>query len=330
MNNDREPVIGIYLYSILGLFSAYIASVRFWLNTRDTENYLEIFNSFDGFGSDANVFEPGFTLLIWLSRLFDQGEEFFLFITALVGVGSKFVAIRKYAPYILLSLISYYAKYYLLHELIQVRIGIAAGIFLLSVKYIEGRNYFKFFLFVAMASLFHYSAVLYVFIYLICSKKISDFWFFLLSGILIAFASILNIQQLLGGFSGYVEKIQIYIDLLEEGVNSEINVFNWEFFIKSFLFGILFYNRNLFRGVIPYFDVWLRALGLSIVLFICLKDIPVFAFRIGELFDVVMIFTLPLIVFVFESRILGYSVFGLFASAIFLNNYFFQGLIFSP
>ena len=117
---------------IVFLLLVAIASTRQWLGTRDTQNYIDNFNGFNGF---SGQFEPGFELLLWVVRLFDGNAIYFLFFCAIIGVGLKFIAINKYSTLVHLAIITYFAKYYFLHEMVQVRAGIAAGIFLVGIRY---------------------------------------------------------------------------------------------------------------------------------------------------------------------------------------------------
>lgn len=318
------------LYLILCTVSIYFAANRLWLETRDTENYLNSFRGFTEFDVFSNEFEPGFTLIIWLVKLLNWNEWLFLLLVACLGVGLKFFAIIKYAPYIYLSLLVYYAKYYLLHEMVQLRVGIAAGLFLIGIKYIKQRQFSYFCLCVGLSALFHYSAILYMLVYLFCTQKISNRNFFL-SIISITFLMLaLNLDEYIFSWLAMrVEKVQVYINGLEEGVQADINILNVEYLLKIGLFLMMYSNQERLKKHLPYFDIWIRTIGLSIIFFFALRSIPVLAFRISELFDVVVIFVLPSMIFLFKERLFGYFLYGALVVGIFYNSYVVQMVIFS-
>ncbi|WP_256742632.1 EpsG family protein, partial [Cronobacter sakazakii] len=58
-----------------------------------------------------------------------------------VSIGIKLHAIKKISSSPILSLIIYIAFYYILHDMTQIRAGVAAGLFLLAIRELaSGKN----------------------------------------------------------------------------------------------------------------------------------------------------------------------------------------------
>ena len=216
-----------FTLAILCVISIILASNRLWLTTTDTSVYLESFENFTDFSLGANAFEPAFSFITYIVKAFGGGGYVFFLIIASLGVGLKFTAIKKYSPYMFLSLLAYYAKYFLLQDMIQIRAGVAAGIFLLSLKHIKERNLKLFLLYIFIASLFHYSAFIYILLYFVCDERLSINKFLIVAIISIIFFKLLNLElKAIQLNSGFILKMETYSDLKDRGLEMEISIFS--------------------------------------------------------------------------------------------------------
>lgn len=322
--------VNILFFCLLCWISIILASVRFGLNTFDTENYILHFNNFTIFSLETNFFEPGFSALISMVKFAGGDEKIFLFLAACLGVSLKFVAIHRYSSLLYLSLITYYSKYFLVHEMVQIRVGIASGIFLLSLKYIKNRNIVKFLLLLSVSMLFHYSAVVCILAYIICSNKISTEKVMILATsalvLLIVFSMDTLVLQQLGIFS---DKAQGFISATLRGEFDDFKLFNLTNIIRFFVLALLYIRRDIIRKKAIYFDELIRIYALSLLVFYLFRNVPVFAVRISDIFDVVMIFIFPMLIYSFKMKYIGFSLFTIVVLAYFYNNYYSQSLIFS-
>lgn len=306
-----------------------IASNRFWMGTSDTEAYLEFFEGIDDFWLAILRFEPTFSFLAYLIKTLIDSSYLFFFIIAFIGVGLKFAAIRLYAPYVYLSLLVYFSKYFLLQDMIQIRAGVASAIFLLSIKYIKNNNFLSYTRNICIASSFHFAALAYLFFYFICNKKLSLKSLLLIAISLIAGIMFLDVNHYLFQFaSSYFQKIQIYVELKNQGLEAEINIFSIEFIINCWLFILFYFLRSKFIERYPCYDIWLRSMLLSLSISILFSDFPVFSLRLSELFGVTSIFLLPLVIDAFKEKFVGYIIYLLIVLAFIYNFYFRQGMIY--
>jgi len=252
--------------------------------------------------------EPAFWVIKWFNDIFFHSNvhTFFLIFAAL-GVSIKFLAIKRLSKLPWLSVIAYLSMYFILHEMTQIRVGVAAGIFLLSIPDIYNRNFKKFIKKALLASLFHYSAIIVVPLYFLNPRKIGKIYFLLpITGLLFAYFDLS--KMLLTNFVGALPeflayKVNIYLSLLELGEHSEINTFNVYY---SFLLLIVSYF-SLFRNTMDktkfsYDILFIKILSIMLFMFYFFSAMPVFAFRISEFLGVISIILLPNLVMYFKQK----------------------------
>lgn len=257
------------------------------------------------------------------------GPSSIFLVYAALGVSAKVYAIRLYSKYVFLSLLVYLSHYYILHELTQIRVGVAAGFFLIGVYYLAERNLIKFFLFSLVASYFHYSALLALPLCLIYNdqRKINIYALLIPLGYLIYFTGsslIVNIP-----IPYMQERIEVYEELTKAGFedSDKINVFNAVFLVRILVLYTLFLFRNKIESHNPFIYILLKIYAISLFCFTALASIPAFAFRIQELFGVVEILLFPCLAFIFKDKIFGYSLVILISIILLSMNIFYGKLI---
>ena len=291
----------------VALLLIFIAGFRPIGLDRDSPNYVSLLNiPF----SQANFLdkEPTFWMLVEINRvLFSSNERTFFLIFAIIGVSLKILAINRLSSMPFLSLWAYICLYFVLHEMTEIRAGVASGIFLLAIQDIVNRNLKKFIIKVLFASLFHYSAIVMLPLYFLNLRKISIIYFFLpVIGLFLAYFGLskillLNFTDFLPEFLSY--KLRIYLSLLELGEHKEINIFN--FFYSSLLillyFILYYYAKNKIK--FNNYDIfYIKVLSLLLFTFYFFSPVPVLAFRISEFFGVILIIFLPNLVLYFKQK----------------------------
>jgi hypothetical protein len=275
--------------------------------------------------------EPAFWLIKWFNDVLFHGNiHTFFLIFAVLGVSLKFLAIKRLSKLPWLSVIVYLSMYFILHEMTQIRVGVAAGIFLLAIPDIYNRNFKKFITKALLASLFHYSAIIMVPLYFLNPRKISIIYLLLpITGLLFAYFNLskmllTNFVGILPEFLAY--KIRMYLSLLELGEHSKINILN--FYYSSLLILLYFclfcYITNKIK--FTYDILFIKILSIMLFTFYFFSPLPVFAFRISEFFGVISIILLPNLVLYFKQKeillllIISYFVYYFFFKTIGLLN----------
>lgn len=256
--------------------------------------------------------EFGFRAILGFnSLLFRDNVDTFFLTFAILGVSVKFFAFYKYSPIPLLSLVLYLFSYFLLHDYTQIRAGVSAGIFLLALEDLSDGNKSKYFKKIAIACLFHWTALILFPVYFIV-RKFSFQFFFVLPFLGIAvFLSKINVEGLIiQSIQGYPALSLYYMS--HSGHESAVNIFNVINLAFLALF-IAFYAIITLVGdefstkEIDLFKVF--SLSLFAFYFFAILNKPVVAFRIFEYLNVVLLFLIPAVVLKFRQWYLASGAF---------------------
>lgn len=251
-----------------------------------------------------------------------------LLLYAFIGVGVKIYGIRKISPFVFSSLLLYFSHYFLLHEMTQIRIGVATGFMLIAVYYLMKKDYYAYYSLALCAVCFHYSASLCLLFPLLKndSKTIKVYALLVPIGyVLFFFSTYLDISIPIP-FVG--DKVEVYKEATKSGFlkDSEINVFNVLFLIRISIWYLMFYFRERISEHYNGFYLLLKIYALSLFSFLFLANIPVFAFRVQELLGVVELILIPLIIYLFNEK---YSKLGRFAVFLLASVFFVFDLYFN-
>ena len=313
----------MYLLPI-GIVLILIAGLRPIGIDKDSLNYVQLLG-IDITNANFIDKEPAFWIINEFNKyIFGGNEQTFFLIFAILGVSLKLIAIRKYSLLPLLSIFTYICMYFILHEMTQIRAGVAAAIFLFAIEDIKNKNFKSYLFKTILAMLFHYSAIVMLIVYFINPNKLNLklFFFFPTIGALIAIfkhqslSIFSSLTSILPEFIGY--KIDFYILLLDEGIFSDINIFNFLYLslIVIYYFSLLNYKRMKSE----YDIIFIKILGIALFMFYFLSFLPVLAFRVSEFFEVVLIFLIPHILLAIKEKtiasipiIIWLSVYFIFA-----------------
>ncbi|MDE6006712.1 MAG: EpsG family protein [Muribaculaceae bacterium] len=280
----KAAIVGAVLISI-GLIVICIFKPETLPDRAMYEQYYDM-----GGGDKMNrELEPTFTILVRMAPSF----MVLLGLYAVLSVSGHIVAIFSNSPNIWLSLLIYLSYTFILHDMIQMRAGVAIGLLLIAVRFIRERKWIVYFLFVALAYTFHYSALIFVFFYFIPTKHLNK-WIWSAILILCTIAGLLNTQL------GYVAKflpvgvVQTYLENYmgsKTYIASEIGPAR---LFKIFCAIIMLFNQKSILRSYPYTIPVLIFYMCSQMSYLLLSDIPVLQGRFGEMFAAFDIFALAM------------------------------------
>lgn len=320
----KELLYQYILYFSLGLLFILVAGFRSEESVRDYANYVTYF-----YEQDFLQVEPAFVLLSKGIHLLIGPYPICIFVLfAILGVCLKLVAIRQLSELWFLSLLIYGSNFFILHEMTQIRAGIASGLLLLCVKPIYDRNLKRFLLFSFLGFLFHYSAIVILPLWFLGTKSRKNF---LLLSIPIAYLIYFSGINLITTIPIPViqSKISIYQTLMELG-NEEsilINVFSFFFLGKIMLFYFLLSKYELISFYNKYVPILMKIYCISLMSYLILAVMPPIATRINELFAIVEIVLLPLIYYAFKPIWFSKSIVLFIGICFLLINLFYVKLI---
>jgi hypothetical protein len=307
--------------------------------SKDYEAYQNVFDYIHYLSSGNNgivlsAIEPGFAAIVLLFRsIFKVNYVLPLMLFfAFSSVTLKIISIKKLSVNPYLVILFYYSHYFLLHEMTQIRIGFASAfIFIALIFYLKGNKLITLFL-ILFATLFHYSAILYLLILLLDSKRFyKPVYLGILAASLVFGFLRIPLLNYFGNFNaaGFSGKLANYAYLAESGKAEEINVFNVIYILNLLmcLYFIIFIplkvlteNKSLL--------LFLKCNIISIFLLSFLSGVPSVAFRFSELFGLVSMFLYASLVsyLPFEKK-LNLLITILVAAVIFYINVFHSEIL---
>jgi len=324
---EFTPFKNNYLLFSIVILLALLAGFQDASVSKDYLNYQYIFdNIYDVTGNGMFFllsFEPGFAgIVIFFRKLFEfnYGVAILLFY-ALSSLSIKVFAVKRFSINPYLTLLFYFSYFFLMHEMTQIRIALASGIFLISLIPFFANKRLTFAVLILLATCFHYSAIFYLLI-LLFSKK----WFNrgLYTGILVlslifGFLKI-PILNLLGNFdaSDMSGKLNTYIIISENG-SIAVNVFN-SINILNILccFYLIFAVNKEELAKDNRLILFLKCNILSIFLFSFLAGAPAFSMRFNQLFGIAQIF-----LFTYLLKYLPFKRFNIFILVLVAGFFFY-------
>lgn len=324
-----------YLLFIIAVVLILIAGLRQTGVDPDSIIYVDIFNTFDSpvnYFKDYqynSLFEPAYYLIPSVIKSYKSLNVTWSFlIFAILGVSLKFIAIPRLTDLVFLSAIVYCGHFFILHDMTQIRAGIASGILLLCIPKIQERNFFSFLILLCLGLLFHYSMIIFLPFYFLDSKSINKkIYLPLLFVPYILHFLHFNILTVLSSFKlGIIsDKIQLYNDLLELGIFTNINIYNTMFLIQLFTCVLFILKSDLLLENNKYALVLLKIYCIAAASFVTFSNVPVLAFRISELLSIVQIIIVPFYLYIIKPKyvalliVLGFALLYFSVDLVYLN-----------
>lgn len=269
----------------------------------DLEYYLQYFDDIcqiNRLGDIWNVssHEPGYQIFTYLiSRISHSHRAFFIGTFTLSFIGPVYL-IHRYSKMPFFSFILYYALGFYTNTFNNVRQSIAISICFLSIGFLFNKQFRKFCLTVLIAAMFHYSAVFFLILYPLVSRKlkIKNVLCILICGIVLYFVSSVTIVAFLLNVLAFKYDAEAVM-LASEG--SGWGLFLMYFLILTgelFLFSLLRNNENRKRKL--SFFIYMQMLAVLFQMYA-----PLFASmtRLTYYFYIPIIIAIPYIVNSFKS-----------------------------
>lgn len=332
---NTNKIVQIILFTILFVIAGF-------KNEGVSVDDLSYKYSFYLFGSPEEFFtnfltwafyEPMYYLIPSLYKTYLFPNEFTLatFVTyAAISIYFKFRSINYLSEFFIASLLAYFSFLYFLHEFTQIRAGLVSSIMLYSVKYLYEKKKIKFIIAIAIATLFHYSSLLFLPLLFLDTKKSKKKIYSVLIVLSLIFSLIdtyFLIRLLPFDISFITLKADNYINLNNAGKDEVINKFNTNYLLVIFTSIVYVYFWEKIEAQNKYSIILIKMQIISIFLFQVFSSIPAFAFRSSELYLVSTIITYPFIIYLFKNRTVGFIVFIMLCSIQFYINLFRHELV---
>jgi hypothetical protein len=263
--------------------------------------------------------EPTFLFISSCVKYFFNNPAYLFVIYAGLGISLKFYAIDHLTKLKALTIVVYFSGFFLLHEMTQIRVGVAAGLLLLCIEPIRERNLWKFLLLASLAFLFHFSAIVIFPLYFLSPTKFNNkVYVVLIPGAyllnflkidLFAFVNLIPIQLIqtkVGSYSFYAEE------------DNTINLFNYLHLSRCMLACLMAWKwKNIMEHNLNGI-LLVKIYIISLFMFVALSSVPGISSRISELLQIVEIILLPFIIYIFREKGMA-SIFVVIIGLIFLS-----------
>lgn len=315
---NRRKLLSVVLIVVLALF----AGSRYYIDS----DYSLYYNYFIYTEKSAVDFMNRPLALEWCMYFFPNLFRFFFdhrqsvafasfMLFAFLGVGFKIAAIQKYSEFFFLSVILYVSNLFFIMEMTTIRAGVAAGIFLFGLQYLEKRQHWKFLITLLCCLFFHSSGIVYVLVWaLITARTKLKYYYIILAasvGIMILKVNILSLLLLDRVFP----RVKIYFEIMQWQKEKSVNIFNFRvLFALVIIVSFMGFYRKLKNK--PYFDLLFKTHLLSVSLFFAFSNLSqVFSLRTFDMFSVVQILLYPMFIYIFSPalKIWGWVIIILFS-----------------
>ena len=293
----------IILYC-LGFILILIAAFRGPNVDKDHMNYIDYFKE-----NDFKLVEPSFVIITRILKLFTSNPASIFVVFAIIGVSLKIKAIKQLSELWLLSIVIYTSYFFILHEMTQIRAGVASAILLLCVKPIYERDWKRFLLFTFLAVSFHYSSLIILPFWFLGHKPRKILLLFSIPVAYMIYFTHVNLIALLP-IPGIKEKLEVYKGLQELGDDqwNSINVFNLLFLAKIAIFYFVLWKYDLIAARNKYAPILLKISCISLSCFLVFATMPIIAFRLNELCGIVDIILIPLLYYAFKPPVFAKTI----------------------
>ncbi len=323
------------LLIFIGISLALLAGFRGEEVSRDYLPYQFAFDNINDFVRDESgiyfgVFEPGFIGVVLLLKVFfvqNYGLAIMLFF-AITSVAMKIFIFDRFSinPYLVILL--YFSHYFIIQEMTQIRIGFASAIFFVSLIFYFKNNYKAYTAMILLATLFHYSALVYLILLLINKKNFNVHFY---SGLLIlsfvfGFLKLPLFYSIGNLFSSVddIGKLGTYSNIIQYDTNDDIKVFNVinlvRIFSSIYLMFMIPKTEFLKDQRLTFF---LKCNIISIFTLSLFSGIPLIAFRLSDLFAILAVFNYTYLV-----KYLPFSKFNIWFVIFIAGLLFYQNLIY--
>jgi hypothetical protein len=271
----------------------------------DSEAYEEIFKS--GGNDPQLLVEPSVLFISDVIKSFTDNVHYLFLIYAILGITIKFYAIRQLSIWYFLPLIIYFGNYFILHDFIQIRAGVASAMLLLAIKPLSEGNKKRAIAYFLIANVFHYSSLVFYPI-LFFSNNLSRIWKYVLIAIMPVGAILFTLRlDFLSAIPiPYIqEKLDMYKELTETGFHEEFTLKNVPLWIQYviILYSLYFYDTILEKC--PALPLLLKITAYSMSFFFAFSSVSVVAGRFQELLGVVELALFPCVCYTFRPQFYG-------------------------
>ena len=297
-----------FFYVIFFLILVCFATFRDGSSMPDYSTYVGLYSNV--VNNNSNYFiELSFLLIAKVSHFFISNEPLVLFfVYAFVAVFIKFKVIKYFSSFPIISILVYSSNYFILHEMIQIRAGVAVGFIFLSLVFVYKKNLFLFILCIACATFFHYSSILFFLFYFLPVYKFSLLSYFVILfsaysiNYLLVYIDLVSILRILIPIPDLIEKIILYSS---KDSDIKVNVFGIYILSRILILGFFLYHYKILMKKNIFYPMFMNIYMYGIFLYIALSSFPHISVRLGYTLMFSEVLLIPLLIYLFNNKIIA-------------------------
>lgn len=302
------------------VFMIVLATTKSIAHTADALDYEELFYDNDNPLMELAT-EPTYIQLSRLVLALGGTIVAIFFIYAVITIPAKMkILYRMTTPFIFTALVIYIPVYFEVHDMIQIRAAAAAMFLLFCVFYTSRRQYLYATLFLIAATLFHYSAIVYLPFLFVGNRQLGRTSRIVVAA-LVPFCFLMYMLKL-DWFSLIPEplvwgKINVYKEASEKGEWQDLAplYMNLYYLAKCALLYLCLYYYNTIVRQNTLAPILINLLATSICFLSSMATIPVIAGRISDMFGIIDCIAFTFLFYVISPRYLvraGITLVGLY------------------
>lgn len=297
------------LFKIKGIETKYVAvfwiivlsfmtAVRYEVGT-DYDSYVQLFSAAPTLGhmlpKTLYIEWGAYLSMVFIKTIFGHVEYWFLF-TSLISFTAVYCAIRNLFPQILgEALLVYFSFFFLQNHFNIVRHGVMAAFLWFAFSCIPQKQLTKYLLAMAVAILFHISAVFFVPMYWILNRQFPNYLTIVILVVLFIGGNVLQQYIFSLPFTGEIgEAMTYYTQVYYKGQEVD-NTLSFGILVYSFIYLFICFSASRYDSVLN-FKLVKNALFFSLCILFLFKGAGVFSERFGGILNISLIFIMPLLV----------------------------------
>ena len=271
----------------------------------DTTEYINIFKNCSiykwNYLNSNSRYETGYLIFNIILSYFSSNTRFFLIIMSFIFNFSVYKIIKENSKNYLFSILIYINLLFFYQSMTMMRQFLALSVLLLSFNYIKEKKLLKYSLAVLLASSFHITAVLGIFIYPMYNMKFSYKKIFLYTIITLIVATLLN--KIFPYLALITNRGEFYSQMIGEAKLANIILF-LIYLVFSFFSYFIVSKKNIESN-----SFYLYSFIFSTLLYALSINTAILA-RVGQYFAIFSIISLPNVIYynIKKSRLVFDSI----------------------
>ena len=286
---------------------------------KDYLSYLGYY--YDPTSGMASLTEPSFMIICSIARFFGEPTMIFV-IYALLAVPLKTYAITRITPFWFMSLLIWFTHLYMIQDMTQIRVAVAAAIYLFAIPFLADGKKLIFAGCVLFAIFFHYSALFLMPLCLFGNKPLTITWKIVLAVLPMIFYAfpVFSIDLLyLIPIPFIQDKIVVYEEIRDfGGMWAELNIYNIMAIARLLTYYMLLWKYDFVGQKCDFLALLLKIFCYSICVYAGMSFLPVISVRVQELVGVIDFVAIPLLAMTVRPHWLGRTAVLIYAVGIFL------------